>query len=395
MRRILALLASVLALTAAGAGISTGAASAPHRAESVAGPSLGIHHVFVIVLENESSTSTYLHNPNPYLGKVLQRQGTLLTNYYGTGHVSLDNYVAMISGQAPNPLTSSDCQLYLNLNGTTAPATFGASGQAIGIGCVYPSNVQTLADQLSANHVTWRGYMDNMGNTPSREQTRCGVPHTDAIGRDPTQSATAKDQYAARHNPFVYFHSLIDSGLCRKHVVPLTVLPHDLSRVATTPAFSFITPDLCNDGHDTNCAGPDAKGKRYGGLKSVDDFLSVWVPRIEQSAAWHHGGLLIIVSDESATSDSSACCGEQAGPTDPMPGITGPGGGKVGALVIGRCVARGKRDATSYNHYSLLRSLENIFGITTGGTDGHGHLGYAAAPGLQAFGHDVFSACPA
>ena len=68
-----------------------------------AAPGLGIQHVFVIVLENESSESTYLHNPHPYLGKVLQRQGTLLTNYYATGHVSLDNYISMISGQAPNP----------------------------------------------------------------------------------------------------------------------------------------------------------------------------------------------------------------------------------------------------------------------------------------------------
>ncbi|HVT21550.1 MAG TPA: alkaline phosphatase family protein, partial [Mycobacteriales bacterium] len=219
MRRLIALTASVIALTAAGAGISSGASSSSHAAGRSALPGLGLHHVFVIVLENESSESTYLHNPHPYLGKVLQRQGTLLTNYYATGHVSLDNYIAMMSGQAPNPLTSSDCLVYANFNGTTAPAPIGASGQAIGVGCVYPSNVKTLADQLSAKHVSWRGYMDNMGNDPAREQRRCGVPHTDAIGRDDTQSATAKDQYAARHNPFVYFHSLIDSGRCRKHVV--------------------------------------------------------------------------------------------------------------------------------------------------------------------------------
>jgi hypothetical protein len=73
--------------------------------------------------------------------------------------------------------------------------------------------------------------------------------------------------------------------------------------------------------------------------------------------------------------------------------VSGPGGGKVGTLVIGRCVARGRRDATHYNHYSLLRSLENIFGITKGGTDGHGHLGYAAATGLKPFGSDLFSRC--
>jgi hypothetical protein len=391
------LLASTIALTTAAVGVSSGASSPAGRADkvsvAVAGPSLGIRHVFVIVLENESSESTYLHNPHPYLGKVLQRQGTLLTNYYATGHVSLDNYIAMISGQSPNLMTSSDCQLYVNLNGTTAPATLNADGQAVGLGCVYPSNVKTLADQLTANHVTWHGYMDEMGNNPSREQPRCGVPHTNLVGQDDTQQATEGDQYAARHNPFVYFHSLIDSGQCRKNVVPLTELSKDLKHVGTTPDFDFITPDLCDDGHDLACAGPDAKGKRTGGLASVDDFLSLWIPRIEKSAAFRKDGVILVTSDESETNDATSCCNERPGPTDPLPGLSGSGGGKIGTLVIGRCVAKGKRDAVPYNHYSLLRSLENIFGITTGGTDGHGHLGYAAAAGLRPFGSDLFSAC--
>jgi phosphatidylinositol-3-phosphatase len=390
VRRLVALLASALAVTAACGSVGTSTASVSTHPQDA---SLGIKHVFVIVLENESSESTYLNNPHPYLGKVLQRQGTLLTNYYATGHVSLDNYIAMISGQAPNVMTSSDCQLYVNFNGTTAAAPINSAGQAVGAGCVYPSNVKTLADQLSAHHISWGGFMDEMGNNPAREQSRCGVPHTSALGRDDTQTATAGDQYAARHNPFVYFHSLIDSGLCRKHVVPLTRLSAALRNVRTTPDFSFITPDLCDDGHDSGCAGPDAKGKRTGGLASVDDFLSLWIPRIERSPAYRKNGLIIITSDESETDDATSCCNERPGPTDPLPGLTGSGGGKIGTLVIGRCVAHGRRDATPYNHYSLLRSLENIFGIRTGGTDGHGHLGYAAAPGLRAFGSDLFSRC--
>jgi len=61
--------------------------------------------------------------------------------------------------------------------------------------------------------------------------------------------------------------------------------------------------------------------------------------------------------------------------------------------MIGKCVAPGTTDARHYNHYSLLRSLENLFGIRTGGTDGKGHLGYAAAKRLRPFGHDVFDRC--
>ncbi|MDQ1705112.1 MAG: hypothetical protein QOF18_1478 [Frankiaceae bacterium] len=371
--------------------------TAPKTVAAPAGPATGIRHVFVIVLENEDYAASYETNKNPWLGKILQKQGTLLTQYHGIGHVSLDNYVAMVSGQAPNPATSSDCNVYTDFQPSPAVLDPRGNGQAVGAGCVYPSGVKTLADQMSAAHLSWHGYMEDMGNVASREPKACGQPGSSAgVGtQDGTQSASATDQYAARHNPFVYFHSLIDSGACKRNVTPLTTLAGDLRKPSRTANLSFITPNLCNDGHDGPCKGKDATGSNAGGLVSVDHFLSVWVPRIEQSPAFGKDGLLIITTDESAVQDdASSCCGEQPGATDPMPGIYGPGGGRVGTLVIGRCVAKGKQDATPYNHYSLLRSLEDLFGIKTGGTDGKGHLGYAAAAGLAPFGPDVFSSCP-
>jgi hypothetical protein len=395
MRRLAAacalLIACGCAMSATVPRLAHGSIRAPSHA---AGPKLGIKHVFLIVLENESYADSYLHNPNHYLGRTLQRQGTLLTQYHAIGHVSLDNYIAMISGQAPNADTSSDCQKYMNFNDSTLAAKLDANGQAIGAGCIYPANVKTLADQLTANHISWHGYMNEMGTTPSREQRRCGQPTINSLGLDDTQTATAKDQYAARHNPFVYFHSLLDSGRCKQNVVPLAGLRTALTHVRTTPDFNFITPDLCNDGHDSPCVGKDSMGSQAGGLTSVDHFLRVWIPRIEHSPAFRKSGLIIITSDESATSDTSSCCHEQPGPTDPHPGISGPGGGRIGTLVIGRCVRRGAKDPTPYNHYSLLRSLENLYGIRHGGTDHNGHLGYAAAPGLRPFGTDLFARCP-
>jgi hypothetical protein len=392
-----ALVAAAVAAVPAAAGPSAGHERSTHRTFAApAGPDLGIRHVFVIVLENEDYAATYENNPNPWLGKILPAQGTLLTQYYGIGHVSLDNYVAMLSGQAPNPATSGDCLDYVDFQ--PAPAVFDprGNGQAIGVGCVYPRNVPTLADQMSKAHVGWRGYMDDMGNVPGREPARCGQPGSPsgAGTQDRTQSATAADQYAARHNPFVYFHSLLDSGACRRHVVPLTALRRDLRVGTRTPNFAFITPNLCNDGHDGPCTGKDATGSNAGGLTSIDHFLSVWVPRIERSRAFRRDGLLLITTDEASVNDASSCCGEQPGDTDPMPGIHGMGGGRTGTLVIGRCVAAGKQDATPYNHYSLLRSLEDLFGIRSGGSDGKGHLGYAGADGLAPFGSDLFSYCP-
>src|SRR6202047_4733165 len=107
-----------------------------------------------------------------YLSQTLPGQGVLLSQYYGTGHVSLDNYIAMISGQSSTVQTHVDCTFYddFKLTGVTP------DGQAIGTGCVYPAQFKTLADQLTASGRTWRGYMEDMGLNPKREQTTCGQP---------------------------------------------------------------------------------------------------------------------------------------------------------------------------------------------------------------------------
>ncbi|HET7529410.1 MAG TPA: alkaline phosphatase family protein [Mycobacteriales bacterium] len=387
---------AAVAVVAAVAAVPAAAQKHPHKAfAGPAGPSLGIGHVFVIVLENKSFDEAYDAGTGRYLSATLASEGTLLTQYYGVAHLSNPNYLAMVSGQGPNALTQSDCQDYVDFE--PSPAVFDprGNGQAVGQGCVFPANVPTIADQLTAKGFTWHGYMEDMGNDTTREPAHCGEPAFSAgTGfRDGTQSATATDQYAARHNPFVYFHSLIDSGACHADVLPLSSLSEDLASAATTPNFSFITPDLCSDGHDEPCADG-----RPGGLASIDDFLSTWVPRIQASPAYQQDGLIVITTDESewnqSEQDSSACCGETPGPNSPLPGITGPGGGLTGALVVGRCVAAGKTDALPYNHYSLLRTFEDLFGISDGGSDGKGHLGFAGADGVTSFGPDVFSACP-
>jgi len=93
-------------------------------------------------------------------------KGALLTNYYGIGHDSLDNYIAMVSGQAPNPQTSGDCPTFSDF---AAPTSMDSTGQENGQGCVYPADVPTLMSQLDNAHLTWRGYMDGMGTDPARD----------------------------------------------------------------------------------------------------------------------------------------------------------------------------------------------------------------------------------
>jgi hypothetical protein len=335
-----------------------------------------IRHVFVLVLENESASSTFgPHSPAPYLAKTLTSQGAFLPKYYGIGHASNDNYIAMVSGQAPNPQNQGDCQFFDNFE----PGTMGPDGQAVGSGCVFPSSVKTIAEQIEAAGLTWRDYNQSMGADPTREARACGHP---PLGqRDMTQSATAKDQYVTRHDPFVYFHSIIDRhAYCDSHVVNLSLLPHDLARAGTTPNYVFITPDVCADGHDATCANP----KRPGGYAGIEQFLKHWVPEITRSAAYRRqNGLLIIVFDEAASSDTSSCCAEIPGPNSPEPGISGPGGGDTGAVLLSPCIKPGTVSRRPYNHYTMLRSVEDIFGLA--------HLGYAGLAGEQSLGSDVFT----
>jgi phospholipase C len=361
-----------------GATVAAGllAALAGPRVDPAAGATADdVGHVFVIVLENKDYDVTFgADSPAPYLAQTLPGMGQLLTQYHGIGHVSLDNYIAMISGQAPNPITQSDCLVFQDFV-PPAPVLDG-NGQAVGLGCVYPAGVQTLPDQLEAAGRSWRGYLQDMG-------TPCRHPAIGAV--DDTQSAEVGDQYATRHNPFVYFHSIIDDDAsCRQHVVDLDELTDDLASAATTPALSFISPDLCHDAHDEPCV--DGKP---GGLVTANAFLEEWVPRILASPAYQADGLLVVTFDEAEVGDPSsaaACCGEVPGPNSPLPGIVGPGGGRVGGVVLSPFVTPGTVNDTPYNHYSLLRSIENIFGLP--------HLGFAAAPGVQAFGDDVFAAPP-
>ncbi len=276
-----------------------------------------IRHVVVIDVENESEAATFgPSSPATYLTHTLLPQGKLLPNYYATGHVSDDNYVAQVSGQAPNLVTSSDCITNLSAGagsynditpGTPDPNQETYPGQVDGQGCVYPSSVKTIGNQLEPAHrespiPAWRQYAEDMGNDPARDGgtpdplggTDCAHP-TQVAGQagDVTNSAegpnatgtqiksTISDQYVDRHNPFIYFHAVTrNARYCAQHVVPLgtvTVgsggqpdtyaghLASDLAHEWTTPAFSFITPNVCNDGHDATCAGTDAAGTTAGG----------------------------------------------------------------------------------------------------------------------------------
>lgn len=399
---------TVTASETGGAGTITPSQVAQNTTE----PMKNIGHVFVIVLENKNFSQTFgADSPAPYLAKDLVKMGAFVPNYYGVAHNSNPNYLAMISGQGPNIQTQADCQIYSDFIGN--PTAVDPNGQALGQGCVYPSFVKTLANQLQDKGLNWKGYMEDMGKDPTREAATCGHPAINS--RDNTQSATATDQYAARHNPFVYFHSIIDDQQnCDQRVVALDKLQGDLASASTTANYNMIVPNLCNDGHDTGCANGDA-----GGLVSINDFLKRVVPMILNSPAYKQDGLLIVTFDEAelqstptAPSASTfttiasdlqnqdlqgalnqlpildkagACCASTPNVSlnSPLPGILGFGGGQVGAVMLSPFIKPGTVSNVAYNHYAMLKSIENGFGLD--------YLGFAAQPALVTFGVDVFT----
>jgi hypothetical protein len=247
-----------------------------------------IRHVWIIELENVGYGKSFGDpSRDPELAKVLAGKGALLKRYYGIGHDSLDNYIAEMSGQAPDFQTGQDCEIYssfLQFSGETFDK-WTRDRQLSGDGCVYPAYVPTIASQLTAHHLTWKSYNQDMGNDPKRDGTTA-TPHGPACGHpklgsvDKTDvTGPANDSYATRHNPFVYFKGIIDNKTyCDDHVVTLAPLRHDLRSATTTPNYSFITPNTCFDGHDT----PRCQNGRKGGLARS---MSSWPSGCRGS--WH------------------------------------------------------------------------------------------------------------
>jgi hypothetical protein len=347
-----------------------------------------VKHVFVVMLDDEPYATVFgPASPAHYLTGTLEHRGELLVRYYAVAHEQLANGIALLSGQGPTPQTAQNCPTYENV----APGTAGAEGQVSGQGCVYPSATQTLAGQLTGKHLAWRAYLEGMdegggsgAGAPSATDGACGHPALGAADPTSAQTPSAGQAYATWSNPFVYFHSVIDSSACASDDVGLSRLTSDLTSAKSTPSFAYVVPDRCHDGNPTPCA-PGAPA----GMQAADGWLQKVVPEITGSKAYRENGLLVITVDEAPSSgefkDSSSCCGQPAFPNLPAPAgaIGKPGGGQVGALLLSPFIKGGNLVQDQYNHFSLLRTVEDLFGLS--------HLGYAGGREVSSFAASLFT----
>jgi phosphatidylinositol-3-phosphatase len=345
-------------------GLGVGTAGAGGAAAATGGGLDGVprvQHVVVLILENESFASTWsAQSPARYLNSLVPH-GAFVPQYYGTGHVSLDNYIAMTSGVAGPQIanTYTDC-LGLNLHTCAQEVTVAASSGSI-------------ADQLEQAGLTWKEYADGT-SAPCVHDSYDPTAAPDTFQGDMAtpESSTAGPNYADRHVPFLYYDGIVgNQSRCAAHLRPFTELAHDLHG-AGLPAYSFITPDTCDDGHDSPCADG-----RPGGLTSADAFLRATLPSL-LAYLQANDGVLLITFDEGSPMDTSGCC--HGGPA----GQAGFGA-QVGLLALGPMVRAGAVSTAQYDHASLLRTTEDALGIAT-------HLGNAAASTAM---DDIWSATAA
>jgi phosphatidylinositol-3-phosphatase len=250
-------------------------------------------HIMVIVEENREYGSVIGDPAAPYINGLAAGYG-LATRWFGVSHPSLPNYLALVSG-----------------------STQGVRDDGTGYTFAGP----TLVDQLTARGIGWRAYMEGM---PSA----C----------DPTPES---GRYAKKHDPFMYFRSITASASKCRNVVPLGRLAADLAS-GSAPPFLWVTPDLCNDGHD--CGTATADGWLRGEMQTV------------MSSAWYRQGASVVVTwDEGAS--GRGCC-------------AGAAGGQIPTLVVS---PRGRqRLDTPGDHDGTLRGIEEAYGV--------GFLGAAADP---------------
>ncbi len=221
---------------------------------------------------------------------------------------------------------------------------------------------------------------------PGGQAGPCAHP---ALGQpDPTAAEGASSgPYATFRNPFVYLGAIVQGESCAADDVGVNRLEGDLSSSARTPSLAYIVPDRCKDGNPAPCsAGAPA------GMAPADGFLKAVVPEIMRSKAYRSGGLIVITTDDAPSSgefaDSSSCCGQPTFPNLP-PNASGlpRGGGTVGALLISPYLKGGVIDQERFNDFSLLRTIEDLFGVE--------HLGYAGLATMKDFEASMFLQAPA
>ncbi len=281
-----------------GGGIDAGHGDAGHG-DAGHGDAGGhaIETVFIVLMENHNWSSIKGSASAPYINGTLLPMGSHTEAYVNPPgiHPSEPNYIWLESGS--NLGVTNDNNPSSNHQSTT-------------------SHLSTLLD---AAGISWKSYAEGISGA--------------------TCPLTNSGLYAPKHVPFVFFDDVTNtnsssSATCIQHVRPFSELANDLAQ-GTVARYNFITPDLCDDMHNsTGCATSDA-------VKNGDTWLSHELPKIFASSSYAQGGAVFVTWDESEGGDFP-----------------------IGMIVLSpHAKGHGYSNTISYSHSSTLRTMQEIFGV--------------------------------
>jgi phosphatidylinositol-3-phosphatase len=223
----------------------------------------------------------------------------LATNYRNVAHPSLPNYVAATSG----------------LEGPAALDRFRSD-------CDPQPGCTTSAKSIFSQAPTWKAYQESMPRPCDRENS---------------------GEYAVRHNPPLYFTSVKD---CRARDVVWSSFRSDLAN-DSLPAFSFVTPNVCSDSHD--CPADQA-----------DKWLAAEMTKVLDSPAYRGGETALFITYDEGEAVEPAYCSQMS----PAAASNADSAGcHVATVVVSPTTGPGTRSGKSFDHYSLLRTAEDLLGL--------------------------------
>ena len=324
------------------AALGLPAAAAPAMLEGVP----RYDHVFVIVEENKDYAQILSPVAAPNIAGFAAKYGDA-ARFFGEGHPSEGNYVALLGG---DNLGMHDDDAFYCKPLTTEPYCGGARGA----GYVEHTVVERhLGQQLEELGLTWKGYYSDLPE-----------PGSLAVVSAPRKSGGTSYPsalYASKHSGFLNFAAVQSDPKRAEHIVGFDQLDRDLLS-NQLPNFALIIPNQCDEMH--GLLGPSVpKGCNILSTKSLirrgDRVLGELVARLQLTRAWASSKnmAIVITFDEGSGGAREGCCGVTPKATSNF------GGGRIPTVVITNHGPRGITDPTAYNHYSLLRTIEDAFGI--------------------------------
>jgi phosphatidylinositol-3-phosphatase len=282
-------------------------------------------HIFLIIEENKAYEQI-IGNPHAPVINQLARTYGLASNYYGIVHPSEGNYVAILGGSTFGIHDNAPFDADVN-----TPGSHGVN---------HTISSRSLIDQLEEKGLTWKGYFESIPS-PGYKGT--------------TYPSQADALYASKHNGFINFKKVQSDPQELAKLVSIDRLTADL-QTGNVPNYSHIVFNQCNDMHGlARCPNLDRL------IATGDEKVGETVRQITNSPLWKStkNNAIVITWDEDdgSTKSSQGCCGFNPKSQDNF------GGGRIATIVITNHGARGLVDPTPYNHYSLLRTTEEAFGI--------------------------------